>query len=174
MPEMRVSVPLLQLHPSIYLRTRTSFYILSSSMSHLFFIHPRISSLHHPSFLIFSSCASSALASPAAPPTLLPCANASIMRATCTAFVRFASSSAGSDSVSRPPNSHSSCKSRISVLMSWVVLIYTSHISFCLFVSCFHYMHAWNRKIERDVPAQHFVLELLIPFARLCCSLWPR
>lgn len=54
-----------------------------------------------------------------------PClASASIISATASAFVRFVSSSAGSERVSRPPKSQSSCRSRTSVDMPWAVLIY--------------------------------------------------
>jgi hypothetical protein len=50
-------------------------------------------------------------------------ARASIISATTSAFARLDSSSAGLVRVSRPPNSQSSCRSRINVEMSWVVLI---------------------------------------------------
>jgi hypothetical protein len=51
------------------------------------------------------------------------CARTSIMPATSSAFFLCASSSAGFCSVSSPPNSHSSWRSRIRVAMSCVVLI---------------------------------------------------
>ena len=51
------------------------------------------------------------------------CARTSITPATSSAFFLCASSSAGFCSVSSPPNSHSSWRSRIRVAMSCVVLI---------------------------------------------------
>lgn len=67
----------------------------------------------------------------ASPPTSLSssfttgfcCARTSITPATSSAFFLCASSSAGFCSVSSPPNSHSSWRSRIRVAMSCVVLI---------------------------------------------------
>jgi hypothetical protein len=60
-------------------------------------------------------------------PTGALLAKTAIIPATFPAFSRLASSSAGSDNVSNPPNSHSSCRSRISVLRSRVVLICIEH-----------------------------------------------
>jgi hypothetical protein len=95
------------------------------------------------------------------PPVLLVPAKPSIISAICTAFVRFASSSAGSVSVSSPPNSQSSCKSRMRVLRSCVVLIYA-----CTLVPQISFPPPNTKKANStNLPIPRFVPALLIPSA---------
>ena len=104
-----------------------SFHFISIHFHQVLFLHP--------SFLSSSSAPFSFL-----PPTLLLPANASIISATCTAFARVASSSSFSASVSRPPKSQSSWRSRMKVLRSRAVLIcfaLTRHyLMFCNLPDC--------------------------------------